>query len=160
MPILRKCSTLAASAKELTVSNSFKMVTALKNIVETSFKDIAEKFNLSVEDKSNRWEHVELYNDNCIIRFIDDFGSIEVSFVNPLERQAAEKMKREDNFPTDYPNYPIYFVWESLYPNDSIKFRTNSLDKTEQVLAAKKLVTKRFENIITGDFSWNKLLNK
>jgi len=69
-------------------------------------------------------------------------------------------MKREDNFPTGYPIYPIYFVWEYLYPNDKVNFRTSSRDKTEEVFAAKKLLTERFENIMRGDFSWTKLLRK
>ena len=148
---------LAASANESTSYKS-KMNPTLRNIVETTFKDITEKFDLHLEDKSKHWEYIELYNDNCIVRFIDDFGSIEVSFVNPSERQAAEKVIREDNFPTSYPIYPLYFVWESLYPDDKINFRTSSWDKTEQVLASKRLITERLENIIKGDFSWTQSL--
>lgn len=126
----------------------------LKDTIAKHFNEIIENFNLRLEDKSKLWPHIHLYNRRCIIRFIDDYGRIEASFVNPIEKAEKEKNKRADGFPSGYPVYPVFAVWELLYPSDKVNFRTISQDIDDQVLAVKKLLEERLTNVLEGDFTW------
>jgi hypothetical protein len=80
----------------------------LKNLIPDIFSDTIVANNFLVLDQSKHSEHINLSNDNYTIRFIDDLGLIEVSFVDPREKIKAENTKRDDGLPTPYLFYPVF----------------------------------------------------
>jgi hypothetical protein len=130
------------------------MDTRLQEAVIDNFGDIIARFKFQVRDDSDYWPVVLLYNDKCIFRFTDDHGSIEGSFINPIEKDIGEKRKGPNGISKGYPVYKVFSVWEFLYSGDKHDYRTESWDLEVQVKAIKKVLVERLSHVLDGDFSW------
>jgi hypothetical protein len=136
------------------------MDSKLKDVVIENFGDIIATFKLQVKDESHYWPVVLLYNDKCIFRFIDDHGSIEGSFINPIEKAVGEERKGPNGISKGYPIYPIFSVWEFLYSRDKEDYRSKSWDLEEQVKSIRKVLVERLSHVLAGDFTWTPKYHK
>lgn len=131
------------------------MVKNFKQTILDCFNDVIIEFEFSVKANSRKaFNILELENEKCIIRFIEDMEYTSCDFIDPIERMRRQKIVRKDGFPSGYPVYPVYSVWQFLYPNHKADFNYRGMDLEGQVLANKRLILERFRNVLNGDFSW------
>jgi hypothetical protein len=126
----------------------------LKELILTNYSVLIKEYDLTFRDISSVFPQYLLYNDKCIVRFTYDMGSVEVSFIDPLVKHKADLIKNPGGFPSGYPVYPVFHTHKCLFPNDQLKFGSNSWELEQQVKSSRDLIACRFTNVLKGDFTW------
>ena len=122
--------------------------------IRSQFDDIIEAFGFEIHYRDNMFKILELVNEKCIVRFIDDYGLIVCDFVDPVEKRYRESLPRKGVGPAGYPIYPAGMVWKFLYPYDKTDYSYGYEETEKQIRAIKRLLVERLTNILDGDFSW------
>jgi hypothetical protein len=133
---------------------------AFEKEIRSQFRDIIETNGFEVHYSDNAFKILELVNEKCIVRFIDDWGLIVCDFADPVEKRYRESLPGKGVGPAGYPIYPASMVWRFLYSNDKKDYNYGYEETGKQVRAIKSLLVERLARVLEGDFSWAKDLRQ
>jgi hypothetical protein len=121
------------------------MNTAFVPAILEGFREVVTEFQFEMSTDHNKvFDEVLFRNEKCVFRFMYDMGYVLCDFIDPVEKATS----------ADYPTYPVYAVWQFLYPGETGYLEYEGSDLTSQVLDNKQLILERLRKVLEGDFSW------